>query len=92
MTIKAILFDHDGTLVDSETIHFEIWQVLLEKYNVILPGVDYKKYHSGAPTSRNAEILVDQYGLSISPSYLAEEKDQSTKIFLDTLKFPLMPL
>ena len=91
MRIKAILFDHDGTLVDSETIHFEIWQELLQKYHVTLPELDYKNYHSGTPTSRNAEILVNQYGLGITASDLAKEKDEFTIAFLDTKQFPLMP-
>jgi beta-phosphoglucomutase-like phosphatase (HAD superfamily) len=30
MAIKAILYDHDGTLVDSEVVHFGIWQKVLE--------------------------------------------------------------
>lgn len=89
--IKAILFDHDGTMVDSEAIHFEIWKEILKKYNVTLPKANYKTYHSGNPTSRNAEILVDQFDLSISPVILADEKNQSTYLYLKTSKFPLMP-
>ncbi len=91
MKIKAILFDHDGTLVDSETIHFEIWQELLKKYNVLLPEANYKTYHSGTPTPRNAEILVEQFNLSVSPIDLAKDKNRDTNIFLETSKFPLMP-
>jgi len=91
MKIKAILFDHDGTLVDSETIHFEIWQELLKKYNVMLPEANYKAYHSGTPTPRNAELLVEQFNLSVTPIDLAKDKNKSTKIFLETSKFPLMP-
>lgn len=89
--IKALLFDHDGTLVDSETIHFEIWQELLKKYDVILPEANYKSYHSGTPTPRNAEILVDHFKMAISPIDLAKEKNQSTQLFLGNQKFPLMP-
>ena len=89
--IKAILFDHDGTLVDSETIHLEIWQELLKKYDVSLPEANYKTYHSGTPTPRNAEILVDQFNLVVSPIDLAKEKNKFTKLFLETQKFPLMP-
>ena len=91
MKIKGILFNHHGTLVDSEATHFGIWQELLKKYNVILPEANYKKYHSGTSTLRNAEILVDHFNLSVSPSDLAEDKNKSTKVFLETLKFPLMP-
>ena len=26
--LRAVLFDHDGTLVDSEPVHYRIWAVV----------------------------------------------------------------
>jgi HAD superfamily hydrolase (TIGR01509 family) len=91
MNLKAILFDHDGTLVDSEVTHFQIWKDILKKYDVGLTQQDYKASHSGTPTPRNAEIMVKKYHLKIVPTELAEEKEKLTHEFLSENTFPLMP-
>ena len=31
--LKAILFDLDGTLVNTDPLHFKIWQEILQTYN-----------------------------------------------------------
>jgi len=36
-TIKAIIFDFDGTILDTETPEYEAWQTLCAEYNVDLP-------------------------------------------------------
>jgi len=36
MSLRAILFDHDGTLVDSEPMHFRMWASVLARYGVTL--------------------------------------------------------
>lgn len=91
MNLKAILFDHDGTLVDSEVTHFQLWKEVLEKHNVELSEQGYKDFHSGTPTPRNAEILVEKYKLAITPKALAEEKEKLTHAFLEKNTFTLMP-
>lgn len=91
MNLKAILFDHDGTLVDSEVTHFQHWKTLLKKHNVELTEQDYKDFHSGIPTPKNAEVLVEKHSLSISAEVLAAEKEVATRYFLKDHAFSLMP-
>ena len=91
MKLKAILFDHDGTLVDSEITHFQLWKEVLKKYNVELAEQGYKDFHSGTPTPKNAEILVKMHALSVSVEELANEKEVATHSFLAKNTFPLMP-
>ncbi len=91
INLKAILFDHDGTLVDSEGTHFQLWEAILDKYKVKLSEQDYKDFHSGTPTPKNAEILVEKYKLKIVPQVLAEEKEKITHTFLAHNTFSLMP-
>jgi len=46
----GILFDLDGTLVDSDPIHFEAWQKVLAEINVNQPLIDrefFDKHISG---------------------------------------------
>ena len=42
--MKAILFDSDGTLVDSEQAHFKAWQYALEKQGFFLSLEEYFFY------------------------------------------------
>ncbi|KAK9901350.1 hypothetical protein WJX75_007755 [Coccomyxa subellipsoidea] len=44
-TIKAVLFDVDGTLTNSDPLHFKAFQDILQEYN-------YKGYKDGEPISR----------------------------------------
>ncbi|MBT3203192.1 MAG: HAD family phosphatase [Gammaproteobacteria bacterium] len=91
MNIKAILFDHDGTLVDSETIHYEMWKIILESYGITLTLEDYIQNYAGFPTISNAETMTNRYSaLSVTASVLIDAKNSATKLFLSTQAFPLM--
>ena len=40
----GILFDLDGTLADSDSIHFEAWQKIFAERNVNAPSIDREFY------------------------------------------------
>jgi beta-phosphoglucomutase-like phosphatase (HAD superfamily) len=40
----GILFDLDGTLADSDSIHFQAWQKILGEINVDKPLIDREFY------------------------------------------------
>lgn len=90
MKLKAILFDHDGTLVDSEITHYKIWQEILSGYDIDLSEQDYKDYHSGIPTIKNAAIIIEKHDLSIPAQELIDKKEALTHEFLNKTPFPLM--
>lgn len=89
--IKAILFDHDGTLVDSEKIHYNLWAAILKSYNITFTIEEYIRYYAGIPTPSNADRMVDTYSLEISPAALIQEKSNLTSAYLSSGGFPLMP-
>lgn len=91
LALKAILFDHDGTLVDSEGSHFRMWLEVLESFGVTLSEQDYQKYYAGMPTPANAIRLIQQFDLTTSADQLIEEKYQANRAFLSKAAFPLMP-
>ena len=50
--MNGILFDLDGTLVDSDPVHFEAWQRILAEVNPQQPLIDrefFDKHISGCP-------------------------------------------
>jgi len=91
MLLKAVLFDHDGTLVDSEGAHWKIWQEVLQQHRIGLTESDYKAHYAGIPTPANAQALVARHALDVSPTALAQQKNDATRRYLGRTAFPLMP-
>jgi len=54
--IKALLFDLDGTLANTDLIHFQTWQVVLQDYGLTLDRPFYDRMFTGR---LNAAILRD---------------------------------
>lgn len=91
MTVQAILFDHDGTLVDSEPEHHQMWISILQEFGVSLSHEEYKRHYAGMPSDANARTLVARFQLDISASGLFEKKNNVTRNYLSHGAFPLMP-
>jgi HAD superfamily hydrolase (TIGR01509 family) len=88
---KAVLFDHDGTLVESEDVHHAIWNEVLRPLGVHIPVDLFRSQFSGLPALNNAIDLKRRYSLSAEPSELADAKNRHTASYLETHSFPLMP-
>ncbi|MEC4986731.1 MAG: HAD-IA family hydrolase [Oscillatoria sp. PMC 1068.18] len=54
--LAGILLDLDGTLADTDPLHFKIWQKMLREYDLEIDSVFYKKNISGR---QNQEIIKD---------------------------------
>lgn len=91
MKIKGVIFDHDGTLVDSERFHYRIWSALLASYGINFPERDYIEQHSGVPTYDNAVRLVSDYSLQKSAEELCREKELLTDKHFSRHGTSLMP-
>jgi len=88
--IKAVIFDHDGTLVDSEGRHFGLWREVVKEFGVDFSAQEYIAEHSGIPTLQNAQVLVNKYQLPIKASQLYSLKEQAVKRSLSGEAFPLI--
>lgn len=91
MRFKAVLFDHDGTLVDSEGQHCALWNQVLAPYGFALTQAQYKDFYAGVPTDANAADLVERFGVKETPQVLARLKNESAQAYLQANAFPLMP-
>lgn len=87
----AVLFDHDGTLVDSEGQHFALWNQVLAPYGFALTLAQYQDFYAGVPTDANAVDLVERFGVKEVPEVLARLKNESAQAYLQANAFPLMP-
>ena len=82
--IKAVIFDMDGLMVDTEFLHSEAHSAVIRKY-----GKKPKKHSSGVvhivgkSILENSEIMRQQYGISESAENMEIEKG---KAYLSLLK------
>ncbi|MEM9236464.1 MAG: HAD family phosphatase [Verrucomicrobiota bacterium] len=76
--IEAVVFDCDGTLVNSMPAHFEAWCEALSYYgaaNVFQEDVFYAM--GGRPTKDIVADLNSEYGLKLDPEAVAMKKRQA---------------
>jgi HAD superfamily hydrolase (TIGR01509 family) len=90
-SFKAVFFDHDGTLVDSESVHMVIWQEVLAQYDAILTDQFYADQCAGVPTSQTAELFVEKFQLRLTPTELVKTKRAAESLRLTQSPYPLMP-
>lgn len=84
---KAIIFDCDGTLVDSMPVHFVAWHETMERYGISFPE---DRFYSlgGVPSDRIIEMLASEQGILLDAVAVAHEKEQA---FLDRIEL-LVPI
>lgn len=90
MPLRAILFDHDGTLVDSEPAHFRMWVSVLARYGVSLTEQQYIAHYAGVPNRASAIDVVRRFNLDVDPLEIARAKSTAAMKFLDDGAYPLM--
>lgn len=54
--LKAILFDLDGTLVNTDPLHYKVWQEILQNHQIEIDEVFYKNRISGR---QNPDLIAD---------------------------------
>jgi len=73
--IRALLFDLDGLMVDSEPHSLNSWRVVLSARSVALEQAVIDRLF-GLRQIEVAHLLSDAYGLAESPELLAREKEE----------------
>lgn len=63
----ALIFDMDGTLVDSGQLHEHAWTATLEKYAIPIDRPLMRSL-AGVPTKGTIEILLEKFALSVDAS------------------------
>lgn len=89
--ISAVLFDHDGTLVDAEPAHQRLWNDVLAPYGVVISDEEYRLRYAGLPERASAIDIVSFYNLDAEPASLQRVKQEAARAYLSQSAFPLMP-
>ncbi len=81
---KAILFDLDGTLADTDSIHFAVWQDILIRYDLDIDRAFYRQRISGRTNSKIIKDIIPQ--LSLEDAWkLATEKEETYRRLANSL-------
>src|SRR5574343_167575 len=88
--IKAIIFDLDGTLFDSEGFQMKGWAVPLEKYGVKLTKQKYLDYAGKQGEMIEPEIYKD-FNLNLETGELLKQKMELLEKWFNEEKLDLMP-
>lgn len=85
--LKALLFDLDGTLANSDPIHLQIWQDLLHPQGFCVTQDFYQGFISGR---LNADILADLLP-QLNPSEVATFSAEKERLFRTLAEHQLVP-
>lgn len=79
--MRAILWDMDGTLADTEEIHFRAWQQALAEYDA---AYSYSAFLADFGRN-NSEILRDLFGAAATPDLIKRISRRKEEIFRSLL-------
>ncbi len=61
--LKALLFDLDGTLADTDPIHYENWRAIMERFGITIDPPYYKAQFSGRLNEKIISDMLPQLSL-----------------------------
>jgi len=81
--LKAVLFDMDGVIVDTEPLHHKAYQMMFQDFNIKVSESMYRGF-TGQSTRSICEFLCDFYKLKPKPIDLERTKRiHFTKLFFE---------
>lgn len=84
--LKAVIFDFDGVITDSEILHFRAFNTVLKQHGVELTTQEYYKTYLGFSDVDCFRFLIDQGRLGIDQTQIAALVKQKTAIFENLAK------
>jgi HAD superfamily hydrolase (TIGR01509 family) len=87
--LKAVLFDMDGVIVDTEPLHNKAYHQMFDDVNI---DVDKDLYASftGQSTINICKRLVDRFNLNVTPEYLVNLKRKHYKYIFENGELDLI--
>lgn len=83
--LEAILFDLDGTLANTDSIHFAVWQDILVRFDLDIDRDFYRQRISGRTNSKIIKDIIPQ--LTLEEAWkLATEKEETYRRIANSLK------
>ena len=89
-TIEGLVFDCDGTLVDSMPAHWLAWEEVTKRHGLIFPKDRFYAL-GGVPSWQIIEMLSKEQGLAVDANAVSHEKEEAYLPYMDQVK-PLLPV
>lgn len=89
--LKAVLFDLDGTLIDSEYFHYSCWMDILGTFDISVPYEDWAKTYAGHPLPDNCRVIKETFKLDIDLQELMDWRERLSREGFATKDIRLMP-
>lgn len=91
MPLKAVLFDMDGVIVDTEPLHRKAYFKTFEDLQIEVSEDLYNSF-TGASTKKVCETLIQKFELKFSVEEITQKKRKYFKHYFDSdLDFDLLP-
>ena len=88
--MKAIIFDMDGVLINTEPLHFKCWKILMEEDGINLTYDIYKPC-IGSTREYLIQLLEERFGkLKRNPDELLKKMQQKKKEIVERDGFPFL--
>jgi HAD superfamily hydrolase (TIGR01509 family) len=87
---KGLIFDIDGTLVDTMSVHYKASQLACNEYGFDFP-LDFFKAYAGVPTLTVFELLMKHLGLPFNGREIGLKKEKLYLELINEVK-PLQPV
>lgn len=89
--VKAVLFDHDGTLADSEIVHYQFWAEVLAGHGLDFQEDQYRLHYVGVSERNTARDLKARFALTPSVDELVAGKREVARVFHASQHYPILP-
>jgi beta-phosphoglucomutase-like phosphatase (HAD superfamily) len=90
--IQAVLLDFDGTLADSEPLHYDCWAQTLKPHGVRLSWPEYHRRLVGVADGLVGRMLLEEAGIAVSDNLaalvLSEKKSLYRRRVCDEVTIP----
>lgn len=88
--LKAVIFDMDGVIIDSEPMHAKAAILALEKYHVSI-SMDYIQEFIGSTTKHMCDKMVRDFQLDITPEELLKANEEMKAYLLKKKGHTVIP-
>lgn len=81
MPLKAVLFDMDGVIVDTEPLHRKAYFNTFKDLNIAVSEEFYTSL-TGTSTKKSTHMIKDEFNLDVLPEEIAASKENISNIIL----------
>lgn len=79
--LRAVIFDFDGVIADSEFLHYKALNQVFEKYGVSVPKEVHWQKYLGYTDIENIQAVSEDYKMNLTPGQIRQLAHQKAELF-----------